>query len=256
MTPDYSPDRSLPAKIKRRLTQWRVTAPLCVKPEKPVISFTFDDFPKSAAEEGAEIIETVDGKATFYACSSLAGKRTTTGLQFDASDIVALEASGHEIGAHTHSHIDCSKAKLRDIHDDIALNIRRLEEMGASKVTQFAYPYGETQVELKRELIKDFETARGALAGVNTPSSDRMQLRALQLTPNPRTIQRAGAALKAAQKSPSWIIIFTHDVSLTPSPFGVHSEDFRMLTKMARDIGADILSLSGAMEKMRAANDA
>ena len=180
----------------------------------------------------------------------------TTGEQFDESDILALQDAGHEIGAHTHSHLDCSKAKLSEIHDDIALNIRRLEEMGAGNITQFAYPYGETQVELKRELIKDFETARGVLAGINTASTDRMQLRALQLTPDPRTIQRAGAALRSVQKSPAWVVIFTHDVSPTPSPFGVHSEDFRMLVKMARDIEADILTVSDAMQKMKAANDA
>ena len=256
MSPDYSPSRSLPAKIKRRLTQWRVTAPLCIQPDKPVVSFTFDDFPKSAAEEGADILSGVGGKGTYYACSSLAGKEMTTGKQFEAADIAALQTAGHEIGAHTHSHIDCSRAKLEDIHNDIALNIRQLEEMGAANIRQFAYPYGETQVELKRDLVKDFETARGVLAGPNTAASDRMQLRAFQLTPNPKTIQRAGAALKAAQKSPAWIIIFTHDVSAAPSPFGVHSEDLRQLTKMARDIDAEILSVSGAMNYMKAANDA
>lgn len=256
MTLNYSPSRSLPAKIKRRLTQWRVTAPLCVQPDKPIVSFTFDDFPKSAANEGAESLEAVGGKGTYYACSSLAGTTTSTGEQFDASDITALQAAGHEIGAHTHSHLDCSKAKLKDIHDDIALNIRHLEEMGAHKITQFAYPYGETQVELKRGLSEDFQTARGVLAGINTAAADRMQLRALELTPDPRTIQRAGAILRAAQSDPTWIVIFTHDVQPSPSPFGVHSEDFRQLTKMARDIGAEILSVGGAMEYMKAANDA
>ena len=256
MTPDYSPSRSFPAKIKRRLTQWRVTAPLCLQPNKPIVSFTFDDFPKSAAENGAEIVESVNGTATYYACSSLVGKQMTTGTQFDASDIAALRASGHEIGAHTHSHLDCSKARLSDVHDDIALNVRHLEDMGAPNITQFAYPYGETRIELKRELIKDFETARGVLAGVNTAASDRMHLRAFQLTPNPSTIQRAAAALKAAQNSPTWIVVFTHDVSRNPSPFGAHWEDLKQLANMARDIGADILSVGGAMKKMKAANDA
>ncbi len=255
MSPDYSPSRSFSAKIKRRLTQWRVTAPLCIQPDKPIVSFTFDDFPKSAANEGAEILENVNGKGTYYACSSLAGTNTRTGEQFDASDIAALQRSGHEIGAHTHSHLDCSKAKLSDIHDDIALNLRRLSEMGASNITQFAYPYGETQIDLKRGLVKDFQSARGVLPGINNAGADRMQLRAFELTPDPRTIQRAGAALRAAQTSPTWIVLFTHDVHQSPSSFGVHSEDLRQLTKMARDIDAEILSVSGAMNYMKAAND-
>ena len=256
MTPDYSPNRSLPAKVKRRLTQWRVTAPLCLQPEKPIVSFTFDDFPKSAADVGAEIIEKVGGRGTYYACSSLAGKHITTGQQFDASDIVTLQNRGHEIGAHTHSHLDCSKADVREVRRDIALNIKCLEDMGASNITQFAYPYGETQVELKRGLVNDFETARGILAGANTAAADRMQLKAYELTPDAGAIQRAEIALRAAQASPTWIVIFTHDVSRSPSPFGVRIDDLARLANVAIAIGADVLSVGDAMKHMKAANDA
>ena len=55
----YTPDRSFPARIRRRLTQWRVAAPLARSPKRPMVTFSFDDFPKSAATNGASIIESV-----------------------------------------------------------------------------------------------------------------------------------------------------------------------------------------------------
>lgn len=259
MTASYSPSRSLKSKITRRLTQWRVSDPLGVRPKKPVISFTFDDFPKSAAVEGSRILESVGGRGTFYASTSLAGTTNATGLQFDKSDITNLLNAGHEIGAHTHTHLDCAKAKLSDIRDDIQLNMRHLEAMGVKDINQFAYPYGETRVELKNELTDWFETARGVLPGVNSVGSDRLQLRAFELTRDPTTIRRAGAAIRAAQKRPTWIVFFTHDVSKSPSPFGTYTQDLQQLAEMARDIGADITSVGGAFNTLRsakAANDA
>lgn len=259
MSPNYSPSRSITAKISRRITQWRTADPLGIKPVKPIVSFTFDDFPKSAANEGAGILDHVGGKGTFYACTSLAGTQTATGEQFDKSDIDSLLNSGHEIGAHTHTHLDCSKAKLSDIRLDIELNIRHLEGMGVSNIHQFAYPYGETRPSLKQELTDWFETARGVLPGINTVTSDRLQLRSFELTPDAKTVRRAAAAIRAAHYNPTWIVIFTHDVSQTPSPFGTYRQDLKQLAEMARDIDADILSVGAAMEKMqtlRAANDA
>ena len=259
MSPNYAPNRSVKAKISRRITQWRTADPLGLKPEKPIISFTFDDFPKSAANEGAEILELVGGKGTYYASSALAGKQTATGEQFGAADIEALLKGGHEIGAHTHSHMDCSKEKIADIRSDIELNIRHLEAMGVSDVRQFAYPYGETRTALKQELSNWFETARGVLPGLNTETSDRLQLRAFELTPDAKTIRRAAAAIRAAQHNPTWIVIFTHDVAHSPSPFGTYPQDLKLLTEMAHNIDADILCVGDAMKKMqtlRAANDA
>ena len=46
---DYSPSRTLSAKIQRRLTQSQTCAPLQQLPQS-LITFSFDDFPKSAAD--------------------------------------------------------------------------------------------------------------------------------------------------------------------------------------------------------------
>ena len=52
----YAPSRALPAQVQRRVTMWRKANRAQVAPDRPVVTFTFDDFPKSALN-GADIVE-------------------------------------------------------------------------------------------------------------------------------------------------------------------------------------------------------
>lgn len=241
---------SLPARIGRRFTQWRVAQPIGKTPERPIVSFTFDDFPKSAVDIGAQIVEDVGGHATYYACTSFLGQTTPTGPQYELSDIEALKNAGHEIGAHTHTHFDCSLADVKTSHSDIELNLRRLEDIGVTDIQSFAYPYGETRYALKCVIRDRFSTARGILAGRNGAQSDRMQLRALEVVGAEWTVERAKRALRSAEKSPAWIVIFTHDVAPNPSKFGTKPQALKDLAQMAKDIGADITTMRDAASKM------
>ncbi len=251
--PAYTPNRSLPMKVKRRMTQWRVAKPLTANPRRAIVSFTFDDFPKSAAETGAAIIEEAGGKACFYACTGMAETRNETGQIFDASDIQRLLAAGHEIGAHTQSHLDCAVSPVATALNDIAANLDALKAMGVHKpITQFAYPFGETRYDLKRALPGKFTAVRGVLAGVNTKGSDLMQLRSMELTPDRKTTDRAAKAIIAASTDPAWVIIFTHDVGDTPSPYGTTPEALKYLANLATDNGAALLTPSQALAEIMA----
>src|ERR1700760_1259381 len=69
----------------------------------PMVSFTFDDIPKSAATTGAKILEDHNARGTFYVSGSLVGAIEADWAAVDAPDIVALHRNGHEIGCHTFS---------------------------------------------------------------------------------------------------------------------------------------------------------
>jgi len=247
---DYAPDRSLPAKVKRRLTQWRAVKALGKMPAS-IITFSFDDFPKSAADTGAEIMDAINAPAIYYTCTGLAGKTNLTGAQYQADDMLALAKAGHEIGAHTHTHLDCSAASATSVLENIDANLQALKDMGLQQeVTHFAYPYGETTVALKRALVTRFETCRGILPGQNGARADRMQLRAMELTPDPMTTDRALHAIEAALQTPSWLHIFTHDIRSKPSDFGTTPQAFRRITQAARDTGLQITTPTHAMKHL------
>lgn len=254
----YEPDRRVHAKVLRRLTQWRITKPLHRDPDVPIVTFTFDDFPKSAVFNGASIIESVGARATYYACSGLMNRETAAGLQYDAQDLRDLAHRGHEIGAHTHHHIDCARTPHDAVLDDIERNLVELEKLNHTDIVpQFAYPYGETTPRLKTALASKFRASRGILPGVNGLGSDLMQLRSMELTPAKSTIKRALNAIESAKYTPKWVIIFTHDVRENPSDFGTTPDELRRVVEYTANAGIDIMTMTEALNAIGgAANDA
>lgn len=216
--------------------------PMETTPERPVVSFTFDDFPRSAASAGAQILEAHGGRGTFYACTGLSGTCNHSGELFLPEDLVRLARAGHEIGAHSDAHGDMGVADPVRSVADIRDNIERLKAMGVTQaIRSFAYPYGETDMALKFRLKSEFATARGVLPGINRRGSDLMQLRAAALAPAPAAIDRARRMISDAVSHGGWVVLFTHDVREDHSPYGVSPAALEVLVRHARDLGARIL---------------
>lgn len=248
----YSPDRSLPAKIKRRLTYWRVAQPMAHTPARGIVSFTFDDFPKSAAQHGADVLASRDVSGTYYTCTGMRGHTNVMGQIYDIEDLDVLSAAGHEIGAHTHSHLDCSTVDPVTVRREIEQNLGRLQAMDQHQaISHFAWPYGETTLKNKSNISDLVSTARGILPGINTKGSDLMQLGAFELTPDDWTTERAAKAIEQTARHGGWTIIFTHDVRQNPSPFGTKPEALKRLVNQSKDAGLDVLSMSAALAQIQ-----
>lgn len=251
----YVPSRSPPAKVQRRVVQWRNACQADVAPDRPVVTFTFDDFPKSALN-GADIVEKHGGRAGFYACTTLMNQRSPVmGEMFDAATLAELRARGHEIGAHTHTHLDCARSPLSKVERDIGENLVALQEAGHREtVSSFAFPYGETTYSTKRWVGDVFVTGRGILPGINIGECDRSQLRAIELGGSAMHRRRALAALKTAIEAKAWLFFFTHDVSSSPTEYGVPADLMEELAQRAVEAGAVLAAptlgavLSGVMD--------
>lgn len=251
----YIPSRSPPAKMQRRVVQWRTACQAEVAPDRPVVTFTFDHFPKSALN-GADIIEKHGGRAGFYACTTLMNQRSPVmGEMFDAATLSELRARGHEIGAHTHSHLDCARSPLGKVERDIGENLVALQEAGhLETVSSFAFPHGETTYSAKRWVGDVFVTGRGVLPGINVGECDRSQLRAVELGGSAMHRRRALAALKTAIDAKAWLFFFTHDVSASPTDFGAPADLMEELAQRAVEAGAVLATptlgavLSGVMD--------
>src|SRR5260370_38291838 len=92
------------ARVSHRLATHLSVEPFRLRNETPMVSFTFDDIPKSAATTGARILEDHNARGTFYVSGGLVGTTEQDWAAVDAQDIVALHRNGHEIGCHTFSH--------------------------------------------------------------------------------------------------------------------------------------------------------
>src|SRR5688572_18882053 len=94
----------------------------------PIISFTFDDFPRSAVHVGARILKDSGARGTFYASLGLMGQQAPTGEIFVREDLDALVRDGHEIGCHTYAHYDAWATPARTFEASVIQNARFFRE--------------------------------------------------------------------------------------------------------------------------------
>lgn len=248
MTDTYAPPRDLASKARRRMTQWRASNPARLHFDEPVLSITFDDFPVTAADNGARILEGHGARATYYAAAGMMGKDGPCGRNFGEGDVQRLVAGGHEIGCHSYAHEDAAQNDVFSTLEDLARNRDALMAMGARSPRTHAYPYGETTSSLKDGLPPRFATARGILPGVNLGLTDLAQLRAFAMFGGGWR-ERLQAGLKRAAKGKGWVIAFTHEVADTPSPWGTRGADLDAVLHEARRLGFTVLPVSTALER-------
>ena len=246
------PDINISRPIMRRsLSRHTAVKPLQKSPDRPIVTFTFDGFLKSAAETGAAIIEAVGGRACYYTSTALIEAQLDCGDMYDACDLMELSAAGHEIGAHTHDQIDCLSRDISEVLQNINLNIAALVRMGiSSPITQFSYPFGTTDTITRQALAGRFAAARGNKPGLNGKGTDLMQLRAYDLGREDWTLHRAERAIEMAARNPAWVIINVHDVRRAPSEFGTTPTNLRHLVRLARDSGAAIQTPSETLREL------
>src|ERR1700681_1152721 len=84
--------------VHRRATSHIWRRPFLIRSQRPLISFTFDDFPRSALLVGGAILHRFGLTGTYYASLGLAGKETASGQIFVPDDLTTLVEQGHELG--------------------------------------------------------------------------------------------------------------------------------------------------------------
>jgi peptidoglycan/xylan/chitin deacetylase (PgdA/CDA1 family) len=195
--------------------------PFRLRNETPMVSFTFDDVPKSAATLGASILEEHDATGTYYVIGSQVGTSSPLWDMVDCEDIAALHRKGHEIACHTFSHKRACDMDAGTLGEEIEHNQQYLRAIDPSiRVENFAYPFGYGSFVRKHQLKTIFRSCRGIVPGVNSGTVDLQFLRAMPLID--RRIDRTGIerAFEEAQTSNGWLIFYTHDVADEPSPYG------------------------------------
>ncbi|HZT87471.1 MAG TPA: polysaccharide deacetylase family protein [Stellaceae bacterium] len=204
-----------------------------------VVSFTFDDFPRSALVCGGRILEAHGVRGTFYAAMGLCGGDGESGPLFDAADLRQAHSAGHEIGCHTYGHIDCARARVATVLDDVARNAEELgTELGNGfKPRNFAYPYGRSTLAAGWRTARRFASCRGVAGGINHGSVDLGHLRANRLYAASFDVAAARQLIERNAALGGWLIFYTHDVSPEPSPFGCTPDQFEAVVSRAVERG-------------------
>ena len=209
------------ARFSHRMAMHLRVEPFRLRNETPMVSFTFDDVPKSAATVGAAILEAHGALGTFYVIGSQVGTSSPLWDMVDGEDVVALHRRGHEIACHSFSHKRACDLDAATLNAEIARNQQYLRSLDASiRIENFAYPFGYGSFVRKRQLKTLFTSCRSIVPGVNSGTVDLQFLRAMPLIDRRIDREGIGRALDEARTCNGWLIFYTHDVADQPSPYG------------------------------------
>jgi peptidoglycan/xylan/chitin deacetylase (PgdA/CDA1 family) len=241
---------ALKARVSNRLARHLRTTPFELRNTSPMVSFTFDDAPISAATTGAQLLEEYGARATFYVAGGLVDSWSGNWTTIGADDIVGLHRRGHEIACHTFSHARATDLDAAALAAEIEQNRRYLHGLDPSiGIENFAYPFGSGSIWRKTQLGKVFRSSRGVFPGVNSGCVDLQYLRATPLVDqliDPDGIERA---FDQAVAENGWLIFYGHDVTAAPSPYGCTPLLLRQALEAASRRKIPILSIKDALRQ-------
>jgi peptidoglycan/xylan/chitin deacetylase (PgdA/CDA1 family) len=216
----------------------------------PVVSFTFDDFPRTACHIGAPVLERAGVRGTYYVALGLMGTTNECGEQFHREDLTRLRESGHELASHTYGHVSGREMQVEQFAADVEKGRRAIAEVAGSDSGNFAYPFGHATLRTKRAVGPKLASSRGIVGGLNGPQVDLNLLRANSLYGGEEQAERVAALIAENAQRKSWLIFYTHDVQPNPSPYGCTPALLEAAVASAKQSGAQVLSVQEAMNRV------
>lgn len=242
MTPAaYEPPRTTSALLRRLLARYTARDTIVIPDGFRCVTFTFDDFPKSAATTGREILEDFGWRGTWFASGCYASTTTHYGPMYDRSDLATLASAGHEIGSHTYSHLDCARSSEAETLADIQRNNEFLiSAANIAEPVSFAFPYGKATPGLKKTLGNKFAGLRGVRRGLNRGKTDRRLIRSIPVVSEPERLAAALVNVQQMTESGGWLVYNFHDIQSTPTPWGCSPADFTSVLQAVDTAGASV----------------
>ena len=233
--------RILASRLHRKLAVQR--APV------PIISFTFDDFPRSALTAGGTMLSQRGLGATYYASAGLMSGNTVVGEMFNRTDLAYLVGAGHELACHTFDHVRCCDVGGAELLQKCEENRRQVSEMlHGYKLCNFSFPEGVVNQSSKALLSSVYDTCRTIEPGINSDPIDLGYLRANSVYSR-LPIGNVMEAIQQNTRQKGWLILYTHDVTDTPSIYGCTPRYFRDVLGCVLDSGADVLTVAQARKR-------
>lgn len=249
----YRPRGGLKGRVQKHFARRLGVTPLKIKLDRPIVTFSFDDFPKSAMELGAARLKAFGWRGSFFVSGGLASISNHHGDLYDPEDLLALQAEGHEIGCHGYSHLDASRLPAEAVASDAARNRAFLKESGLNRgPTSYAFAYGEATPQAKKRLLETYSSLRGVQPGINRGVADRGLLKAMPLDGGDAGLKRAVAAIKDVSRNPGWLIFYGHDIRKTPSDWGCTPDFLDVVLHAVEQSGAQVRTQSEALKAIQA----
>lgn len=243
--------------VARNSARMLFRRPVTIRAEQPLISFTFDDFPRTALLNGGAILKRLGLAGTYYTALGILGEDSVSGQLFLLDDLKKALVEGHELGCHTFSHFDSWLTEPRTFEESIVRNQAVLNEIAPkAKFESFSYPISSPHPMTKRAASRHFLCCRGGGQKNNAGTADLNQLSAFFLEKANGDLQAVKDQIDLNKKERGWVIFATHDVCSNPSPYGCTPEFFEGVVRYAQESGARILPVVSALNAICASEAA
>jgi peptidoglycan/xylan/chitin deacetylase (PgdA/CDA1 family) len=215
-----------------------------------IVSFTFDDFPRSALTAGASILEAFNARGTYYTAAALMNTSGELGDHFTADDLHELLEKGHELGNHTFSHLSSRSVSCSAFCFDVEEGRHVLEERTGVNPDNFSYPFGDITLRAKKAVGRHVGSARSIIPGINIQEIDLNLLRANKLYGDIDQAGRLNGLIDENVRRRGWLIFYTHDVRPQPSAYGCTPALFESVVSAAARSENQILTVGQALSSL------
>jgi peptidoglycan/xylan/chitin deacetylase (PgdA/CDA1 family) len=243
----------LKSRYQRSAARSASKRPLVIDSAVPLVSFTFDDFPRSSLLVGGAILRRFGLTGTYYASFGLMGKTAPTGAIFVRQDLETLLEQRHELGCHTFDHCDSWETRPDLFEESIVRNEEARRELipGASFKT-LSYPISPPRPLTKRKAAAHFAGCRGGGQTLNVGTTDLSYLAAFFLEKSRDNAEAVKNLIEQNRRACGWLIFATHDVAPNPTPYGCTPDFFEEIVRSSVSSGARILPVGEAVEALQA----
>jgi peptidoglycan/xylan/chitin deacetylase (PgdA/CDA1 family) len=240
-------------KYRRTLAERICRRMMAVRTSEPIISFSFDDAPKTAFITGSDILKGHGIRGTFFVSLGLLGSETEVGMIASELDLLRAVEEGNELGCHTFDHLESWQTTTEKFIESIVKNKEALKRIipGLNFQT-FAYPISGPRPSVKFRLEKHFACCRGGGQTANIGNTDLNLLKAYFLDRrNKIDLDQVKRIIDHNATCRGWLIFATHDVTDNPSRYGCTPEFFAEVVDYTARSGALSLPVGKAYELLQ-----
>jgi len=221
--------------------------PVKLHNREPLISFSFDDYPRSALHVGGTVLEEAGVRGTYYVALSLMDTEIPAGPAFTLDDLLATVERGHELGCHTYAHCHAWSTDARTFEASVIENACVLQRhLPGRKFTSLSYPIAWPRPGTKRRVLGHVHCCRGGGETFNCGTVDAAHLQASFLEKHQHELDWVKRLIDASVQARGWLVLATHDVGNAPTRLGCETTFFKSVVRHAVASGAKVLSVGEA----------
>ena len=220
-----------------------------------IVSFTFDDGPKSFITNALPVLKRAGILTTQYVTTGKVDDANVEdpGKTFSQQDIQTLFKRGDEIAAHTVTHPRLPQLGIDQITQELVSSRQQLQLQLHTPVVDFASPYGEYDDQVLQVARQYYQSHRSVDVGYNDLSTfDPYNIRVQNVNrdTDPQTV---AAWMEFAKTHKVWLVLVFHQIMDNSGAYSYGPDNFNQVVTSTNKLGIKTVTVNQGLSIMRQA---